>query len=166
MEWWWIRDSPFPFHFHTSYILPRMLPLRADVGTVNPSVNLLMLRSDQKKLELIIGDFVKADLPYFDVCISNTPYQVCLHLYTHVPPWWLSTPTRFELAWAASPYPSPQRLYAHSAITISALLSLVDISLHTPLFSPLRSQSSLTAVPTRDAPRFARHSLTLRSPPL
>ncbi|GFZ47696.1 18S rRNA (adenine(1779)-N(6)/adenine(1780)-N(6)) -dimethyltransferase [Saitozyma sp. JCM 24511] len=30
----------------------------------------------QKKLELIIGDFVKADLPYFDVCISNTPYQI------------------------------------------------------------------------------------------
>jgi len=24
----------------------------------------------------MIGDFVKADLPYFDVCISNTPYQV------------------------------------------------------------------------------------------
>jgi hypothetical protein len=33
-------------------------------------------RPQQKKLELIIGDFVKADLPYFDVCISNTPYQV------------------------------------------------------------------------------------------
>jgi len=40
-------------------------------------VTTLMPRSDQKKLELIIGDFVKADLPYFDVCISNTPYQVC-----------------------------------------------------------------------------------------
>lgn len=24
----------------------------------------------------MIGDFVKADLPYFDVCISNTPYQI------------------------------------------------------------------------------------------
>lgn len=35
-------------------------------------------RPEQKKLELIIGDFVKADLPYFDVCISNTPYQVSL----------------------------------------------------------------------------------------
>ncbi|BEJ12919.1 hypothetical protein CspHIS471_0300930 [Cutaneotrichosporon sp. HIS471] len=30
----------------------------------------------QKKLELILGDFIKADLPYFDVCISNTPYQI------------------------------------------------------------------------------------------
>jgi 18S rRNA (adenine1779-N6/adenine1780-N6)-dimethyltransferase len=24
----------------------------------------------------MIGDFVKATLPYFDVCISNTPYQI------------------------------------------------------------------------------------------
>lgn len=33
-------------------------------------------RPEQKKLEIILGDFVKAELPYFDVCISNTPYQV------------------------------------------------------------------------------------------
>ncbi|CAA7262124.1 unnamed protein product [Cyclocybe aegerita] len=30
----------------------------------------------QRKLEVVIGDFVKADMPYFDVCISNTPYQI------------------------------------------------------------------------------------------
>lgn len=36
------------------------------------------LRPEQKKLELMVGDFVKAELPYFDVCISNTPYQVRL----------------------------------------------------------------------------------------
>ena len=33
-------------------------------------------RPEQRKLEIIIGDFVKATLPYFDVCISNTPYQI------------------------------------------------------------------------------------------
>lgn len=33
-------------------------------------------RPQQKKLEIILGDFIKADLPYFDVCISNTPYQI------------------------------------------------------------------------------------------
>ncbi|KAH8086447.1 putative rRNA (adenine-N6,N6-)-dimethyltransferase [Filobasidium floriforme] len=33
-------------------------------------------KPEQRKLELIIGDFVKAELPYFDVCISNTPYQI------------------------------------------------------------------------------------------
>lgn len=30
----------------------------------------------EKKLEIILGDFIKAELPYFDVCISNTPYQI------------------------------------------------------------------------------------------
>ncbi|WVR04602.1 dimethyladenosine transferase [Kwoniella sp. DSM 27419] len=33
-------------------------------------------KPEQKKLEIMLGDFVKADLPYFDVCISNTPYQI------------------------------------------------------------------------------------------
>ncbi|TDL27013.1 rRNA adenine dimethylase [Rickenella mellea] len=33
-------------------------------------------KPEQRKLEIMIGDFVKADLPYFDVCISNTPYQI------------------------------------------------------------------------------------------
>lgn len=30
----------------------------------------------QKKLDILLGDFIKTDLPYFDVCISNTPYQI------------------------------------------------------------------------------------------
>lgn len=30
----------------------------------------------QKRLEVILGDVMKTELPYFDVCISNTPYQV------------------------------------------------------------------------------------------
>lgn len=33
-------------------------------------------RPDQRRLEIMIGDFMKAELPYFDVCISNTPYQI------------------------------------------------------------------------------------------
>lgn len=31
---------------------------------------------EQKKLDIIVGDFLKVDLPYFDVCVSNTPYQI------------------------------------------------------------------------------------------
>jgi hypothetical protein len=31
----------------------------------------------QKRLDVILGDVMKTELPYFDVCISNTPYQVC-----------------------------------------------------------------------------------------
>ncbi|USW56597.1 Putative ribosomal RNA adenine methyltransferase KsgA/Erm [Septoria linicola] len=45
-----------------------------------------------KKLELILGDVIKMEqLPYFDVCISNTPYQI-------------SSPLTFKLL-ATSPSP-------------------------------------------------------------
>ncbi|POY73041.1 hypothetical protein BMF94_3879 [Rhodotorula taiwanensis] len=33
-------------------------------------------KPEQRKLNILVGDFVKTDLPYFDVCISNTPYQI------------------------------------------------------------------------------------------
>lgn len=35
-------------------------------------------KPEQKRLEVLIGDVIKTQLPNFDVCISNTPYQVCL----------------------------------------------------------------------------------------
>ncbi|CAB58154.1 Dimethyladenosine transferase [Schizosaccharomyces pombe] len=30
----------------------------------------------EKKLQVVLGDVIKTDLPYFDVCVSNTPYQI------------------------------------------------------------------------------------------
>ncbi|KAL9047016.1 MAG: hypothetical protein Q9214_000302 [Letrouitia sp. 1 TL-2023] len=33
-------------------------------------------KPEQKRLEVMLGDVIKTDLPYFDVCISNTPYQI------------------------------------------------------------------------------------------
>ncbi|KAI8923829.1 S-adenosyl-L-methionine-dependent methyltransferase [Entophlyctis helioformis] len=46
---------------------------------------------EQRKLEVIVGDFLKVDLPYFDVCISNTPYQISsplvFKLLRHRPLW-------------------------------------------------------------------------------
>lgn len=44
-----------------------------------------------KKLDVLLGDVIKTDLPYFDVCISNTPYQI-------------SSPLTFKLL-ATSPSP-------------------------------------------------------------
>ncbi|KAL9591310.1 MAG: hypothetical protein Q9179_007853 [Wetmoreana sp. 5 TL-2023] len=45
-------------------------------------------KPEAKRLEVLLGDVIKTELPYFDVCISNTPYQVCIkdffqchHLY-------------------------------------------------------------------------------------
>lgn len=32
--------------------------------------------SVEKKLDILLGDFMKTELPYFDICISNTPYQI------------------------------------------------------------------------------------------
>lgn len=37
-------------------------------------------KPEQKRLDVLLGDVCKTELPYFDVCISNTPYQV------HTPP--------------------------------------------------------------------------------
>ncbi|MCJ1249277.1 Dimethyladenosine transferase [Trapelia coarctata] len=48
-------------------------------------------KPEQKRLEVLLGDVVKTDLPYFDVCISNTPYQI-------------SSPLTFKLL-ALSPAP-------------------------------------------------------------
>jgi predicted RNA methylase len=37
-------------------------------------------KPEQKRLEVLLGDVIKTELPHFDVCISNTPYQVRLRL--------------------------------------------------------------------------------------
>ena len=38
---------------------------------------LFQCRPAHRKLHVVIGDFVKVEpLPYFEVCISNTPYQI------------------------------------------------------------------------------------------
>lgn len=33
-------------------------------------------KPEAKRLEVMLGDVIKTELPHFDVCISNTPYQV------------------------------------------------------------------------------------------
>ena len=48
-------------------------------------------KPEQKRLEVMLGDVIKTDLPYFDVCISNTPYAI-------------SSPLTFKLL-ATSPPP-------------------------------------------------------------
>ena len=48
-------------------------------------------KPEQKRLDVMLGDVIKTELPYFDVCISNTPYQI-------------SSPLTFKLL-ATSPAP-------------------------------------------------------------
>lgn len=33
----------------------------------------------QTKLQILVGDVLKTDLPFFDVCVANLPYQVKTH---------------------------------------------------------------------------------------
>lgn len=64
-------------------------------------------RPEQKRLEMMLGDVIKTDLPYFDVCISNTPYQVRLSQHTfelHTKFVQISSPLTFKLL-ATSPAP-------------------------------------------------------------
>jgi 18S rRNA (adenine1779-N6/adenine1780-N6)-dimethyltransferase len=37
---------------------------------------LLLYSEYAHKLKIIHGDFLKIELPYFDVCVANTPYQI------------------------------------------------------------------------------------------
>lgn len=30
----------------------------------------------QSKLHIVVGDVLKADLPFFDLCVANIPYQI------------------------------------------------------------------------------------------
>lgn len=36
----------------------------------------LSIRPMQTKLQILVGDVLKTDLPFFDVCVANLPYQV------------------------------------------------------------------------------------------
>ncbi|CAG8090280.1 unnamed protein product [Penicillium salamii] len=56
----------------------------------------------QKRLDVILGDVMKTELPYFDVCISNTPYQI-------------SSPLTFKLL-AQSPAPRSCILILHAIL--------------------------------------------------
>ena len=38
---------------------------------------LIFCSPNASKLQIIVGDVLKTDLPYFDCCVANLPYQVC-----------------------------------------------------------------------------------------
>jgi 18S rRNA (adenine1779-N6/adenine1780-N6)-dimethyltransferase len=53
------------------------------------------------RLQLMMGDFMKVDLPYFDVCVANTPYQI-------------SSPLVFKLLAHRPMFRSHARTHAHA----------------------------------------------------
>ena len=66
------RTQSTPGKYSVTFPIPSTSPSPVFLQSHSPSP----VRPEQRKLDIIIGDFVKADLPYFDVCISNTPYQI------------------------------------------------------------------------------------------
>jgi 18S rRNA (adenine1779-N6/adenine1780-N6)-dimethyltransferase len=62
---------------------------------------------EQKKLEVMLGDVIKTELPQFDVCISNTPYQVCLLWICAKQNEVTNAPCRFRVRSSSSSSPCP-----------------------------------------------------------
>lgn len=60
------------------FILLKVIAVEKDPRMAAELLKRVQGTAEQKKLQIMVGDFLEADLPYFDVCISNTPYQVKL----------------------------------------------------------------------------------------
>lgn len=76
---------------------------------------------EQKRLEVLLGDVIKTELPHFDVCISNTPYQVSLKVRNRELP--LMLRRRFPVLLFSSSSLSPTHLEPQSLCSNANSLS-------------------------------------------
>lgn len=63
----------------TTLILPKcktLLAVEADPRMASDLVKRVQGKPEGRKLEIIVNDVMKTELPPVDVCISNTPYQI------------------------------------------------------------------------------------------
>ncbi|OLL23366.1 Dimethyladenosine transferase [Neolecta irregularis DAH-3] len=60
----------------TGNLTMRILEQARKVIAVEMDPRMAAELTKRKRLEIMLGDVIKTDLPYFDVCISNTPYQI------------------------------------------------------------------------------------------
>ncbi|RKO95226.1 S-adenosyl-L-methionine-dependent methyltransferase, partial [Caulochytrium protostelioides] len=85
----------------------------------------------QRKLDLIVGDFLKVDLPYFDVCISNTPYQISSALVFKLlrhRPLWRSSVLMFQREFALRLVAKPgDPLYCRLSVNVQLLAKVTHI---------------------------------------
>lgn len=44
----------------------------------------LIIRPLASKLQVMVGDVLKTDLPFFDACVANLPYQVCFQFVGNI----------------------------------------------------------------------------------
>ncbi|GBE87481.1 Dimethyladenosine transferase [Sparassis crispa] len=115
-------------------------------------------KPEQRKLEIIIGDFVKADLPYFDVCISNTPYQISsplvFRLLSHRPLFRIAI-LMFQREFAARLVARPStELWSRLSVNVQ-LYAKVDLVMHVSKNNfrpPPKVESSVVRLVPRDPP--------------
>ncbi|KAI0772467.1 rRNA adenine dimethylase [Trametes elegans] len=115
-------------------------------------------KPEQRKLDIIIGDFVKADLPYFDVCISNTPYQISsplvFRLLSHRPLFRVAI-LMFQREFATRLVATPgSALWSRLSANVQ-LYSKVDLIMHVSKNNfrpPPKVESSVVRVVPRDPP--------------
>ncbi|KAI0270476.1 S-adenosyl-L-methionine-dependent methyltransferase [Gloeopeniophorella convolvens] len=115
-------------------------------------------KPEQRRLEIVVGDFVKAELPYFDVCISNTPYQISspliFRLLSHRPLFRVAIlmfQREFALRLAAAP---GSALWSRLSANVQ-LYAAVDTVMHVGRNNfrpPPNVESSVVRVVPRDPP--------------
>ncbi|KAI0668918.1 rRNA adenine dimethylase [Trametes maxima] len=115
-------------------------------------------KPEQRKLEIMIGDFVKATLPYFDVCISNTPYQISsplvFRLLSHRPLFRVAV-LMFQREFATRLVATPgSALWSRLSANVQ-LYSKVDLVMHVSKNNfrpPPKVESSVVRIVPRDPP--------------
>ncbi|KAL1939012.1 hypothetical protein VTO73DRAFT_11165 [Trametes versicolor] len=115
-------------------------------------------KPEQRKLEIIIGDFVKAELPYFDVCISNTPYQISsplvFRLLSHRPIFRVAV-LMFQREFATRLVATPgSALWSRLSANVQ-LYAKVDLVMHVSKNNfrpPPKVESSVVRLVPRDPP--------------
>ncbi|KAI0334159.1 rRNA adenine dimethylase [Cubamyces sp. BRFM 1775] len=115
-------------------------------------------KPEQRKLEIMIGDFVKAELPYFDVCISNTPYQISsplvFRLLSHRPLFRVAI-LMFQREFATRLVATPgSALWSRLSANVQ-LYSKVDLIMHVSKNNfrpPPKVESSVVRIVPRDPP--------------
>lgn len=60
-------------------------------------LSLTLFSPYKDKLQVLVGDVLKVELPYFDLAVANIPYSVCMTLEKQLTVAQISSPLTFKL---------------------------------------------------------------------
>lgn len=79
--WTWPKASSWTSQKSSGHVSIHLIELKCiSVSWNNILFNcfsFLIIRPLASKLQVMVGDVLKTDLPFFDACVANLPYQVC-----------------------------------------------------------------------------------------